>query len=143
VSLQRCSGCQERKPGKYANTTVAWWNVANKRLAYRLKLCKDCYGETIEPVRLNNLENELSCPYCHTEPGDDMDPTYVTMFIPNFGKMQLELATCAADAVQLRSYGVEHGELLQDVGVGGLVPGPQTPVSDWDEYLGTGAYANR
>ena len=136
MSLLKCSGCGERKPGKYANTTIAWWNESNRRLAYRMRLCKDCYGEAINDVQIAVHENEFSCPYCHTEPGDDMDPTYITVFIPNYGKLQLECATCGNDAVILRSFAVEKGELLPDVEVGGQGPSPQTPPQDWDAFLG-------
>ena len=138
MSLQKCSGCQERKPGKYANVTVAWWNAENKRLAYRMRLCRDCYLEAINDVQINVHENEFSCPYCHTEPGDDMNPTYITAFLPNYGKLQLECATCAQDSIILRSFAVEKGELLQDLEVGGLGPSPQTPPLDWNEWLRAG-----
>ena len=141
MSLQACNGCGERKHGKYANTTVAWWNVANKRLAYRLKICTDCFLEHIEPVRLAVESDEFNCPYCHTDPGPDSDPTYLTLFVPNFGKLQIECNTCAADAVKLRSFAVEHGELLQDVVVGGQGPGPQQAPPTWDEWLKAGINA--
>lgn len=138
MSLQLCSSCHKRQPGKYANTTVAWWNAANKRLAYRLKVCVECFAERIEPIRLSLLENEINCPYCHLDCTEDMDPCYITCFIPNFGKLQLEMGTCAVDAVVLRSWAVESGELLQDASVGGQGPSPQTPATSDDEWTRAG-----
>jgi hypothetical protein len=138
VSLQKCSGCQERQPGKYANVTVAWWNAKNDRLAYRLKVCSVCWMTNLDELRLSVSTDEFSCPYCHTNPGDDIDPTYVTAFIPNVGKLQLEMATCAVDAVQLRVWAQDHGERLGDNPVGGQGPSPQTPAPSWDEWLSAG-----
>jgi hypothetical protein len=62
-----------------------------------------------------------------------MDPVYVTTFLPDVGRTQLELPTCAPCAAQLRIWTQESGTRLEDAS-GGQGPGPQTDArgaSDW------------
>ena len=132
MGLQPCSTCHEKQHGKYANTTVAWWRADNVRVAWRLRICLNCYIVNVAPLDQAAHENEFACPVCHTEPGSDMDPTYITAFVPEVGKVTVEMATCAADAVKIRAWATDNGELLPDRAVGGQGPGPQRePDSDW------------
>lgn len=135
MSLFPCSACKERKPGKFANVTWAWWTADQQRTAWRQRLCLDCYVATIVPLQVTIDAEPLSCPACHSDPGDDMDPTYVTAYVPGVGPERLEMATCAPCAVGVRIRAQEGAEKLPDrlLESRGQDPGPSTmdPVEQW------------
>jgi hypothetical protein len=128
-----CSICEQRLPGKLANVTIAWYTAAQERLAYREKLCLTCYAMQIAPLTPDPTQQALTCPVCHTGSEDDMDPVYITSYLPDYGKVQLELPTCASCAVKLRIQAQDRGIKLESQ-FGGQDPGPQTDghgASDW------------
>jgi hypothetical protein len=138
VSLYPCSGCAERVPGqKYANVTIAWWTVGQVRLAYRAKLCAKCYAEHVLGLQLKFVEGDLTCPGCGIAVDNDMDPNYVTAFIPDIGRVRLELPMCVVCAVDLRLYAQAHGtQLVGRESLGGQDPGPQATGTDGWAQLG-------
>jgi hypothetical protein len=135
VSLIRpCSGCGQREPGKNANVTFAWFTTENRRVAYRLSLCMNCYVVNVHELDVKTETNGVLCPTCGQDAGTDMDPCYITAYVPGYGKRQIEMPTCGVDAAELRAWFGDHGETLPDAGFGGQGPGPQTgppPATDW------------
>jgi hypothetical protein len=131
MSLFPCSSCHERKPGKFSSVTWAWWRADNVRTAHRQRLCVDCYIMNVAGLDSAAREEPLNCPSCHTDPDDQMDPTYVTSFIPGIGPVRLELATCAPCAVEVRNRALVGAVKLDDrpAEFGGQNPGPQTDSS--------------
>lgn len=126
--LVPCSACGERAPGKLANCTFAYWNAANERSAWRQHLCIACYASQYVNVLQAAMDAPLACPMCHSDPGEQLDPCYVTLFLPTIGKSQHELATCAPCAVELRNRAQVGARKLDDrrLQSGGQDPGPQT-----------------
>lgn len=137
MSLFPCSACGQRVPGKLSNATWAWFRADNVRVAHRQRLCAGCYVENVAALETATAENPLSCPVCHTDAGDDMDPCYLTLFIPGVGPLRLEMATCSACAVEVRNRALVGATLLADrlIASGGQGPSPQTDAqpSVWEQ----------
>jgi len=134
-----CSTCGGKLPGKLANVTIAWYTAAQERLAYRLKLCLGCYAAQVAPLQPDPAEASLKCPVCHSDPGEQLDPVYVTSYLPDYGKVQMELATCAPCAVKLRVPAQAQGVKLENQ-FGGQDPGPQTRPTGTDGWASVGLY---
>lgn len=131
--LVPCSYCGARDRGKNAWLVWAWNRADNERVAYRQKLCLTCVSANLAPLLINAQEEPLSCPACHMNAGEDMDPVFVTYVLPGWGKEQGEFAMCGACAVEVRSRAQKGADLMEDrqVGVGAAAP-TLTPVSGWD-----------
>jgi predicted RNA-binding Zn-ribbon protein involved in translation (DUF1610 family) len=99
VSLYPCSMCGKRTLEKLSSATWAWWRVDNVRVAYRQRLCVSCVVQHVAPLEINTREAALICPLCGTSSVDDMDPVYLTVYVPGTGKVRLELPLDGACAV--------------------------------------------
>lgn len=140
MSLFPCTACNERKPGKLANVTVAWWTAAQQRVAWRARLCLACYMAHVAMLHGYEGTEVLVCPFCGIDTADDMDPCYVTSFVPLQGKVQLELASCGACAAKFRVWAQGAGVRLSDIGVGGQDPGPQPIPPGTEGWAAVGIY---
>lgn len=123
-----CSACGQKLPGKMANVTWAWWTAANERVAWRQKLCFDCFASNCAPLVADVQTAPLDCPVCHSDAGENMDPCYLTAFLPGVGPVRAEMGTCAPCAVDIRNRAQAGAVKLDDrqSSFGGQVPGPQT-----------------
>jgi hypothetical protein len=128
VSLFPCSGCGERVPEKLAQATWAWNLADGSRVAYRQRLCLACYASVVLPLGTKVAESLYTCPLCGGDPGDDMDPVYLTVFTPGIGKGRLEMATCSACAVEIRTRARSGAVKLDDRPMPEQTPGPRTDV---------------
>ena len=134
MSLYPCSACGERTPGKLAQTTWAWWRADNARVAFRQRLCTACFAMTVAPLEVNTREFEQTCPACGIDTTQDMDPVYCTTFVPNVGRVRLEMPTCAPCAVELRNRAQKGAVRLEDRSDPAEGRGPQTD----DAWAGLG-----
>lgn len=127
MSPRPCHLCQHRKPGKLASLYWAWYTTENVRVAWRQLLCSGCFTEafltTLRKVGENG-EDEVICPVCGTDPGDDLDPLFVVLYLPKQAEREYELNTCSVDAAKLRLQVVDHGERLTDRSGSGRGPTP-------------------
>jgi len=74
--------------------------------------------------------DDLKCPACGISTEHDMDPCYITAYVPGQGKFQLELPTCAACAVQVRVRAQKGAVRLEDSPrVEGPGASPSTPTT--------------
>jgi len=128
VSLFPCSACGERAPGKLSNATWAWFRADNTRVAWRQKLCVACYLANVAAIEQATRDDPLNCPMCHTDAGEQMDPCYLTIFLPGVGALRLEMATCSPCAVEVRNRAMAGATQLDDrlASSGGQSPSPQT-----------------
>jgi hypothetical protein len=139
MSLYPCSFCGQRAVGKLASATWAWWNADNSRVAWRQRLCVACYVTNVAGIEAAVEEEALNCPLCHTASQSDMDPCYLTIFVPAYGPRRIEMATCGACAVEVRNRALTGAVKLDDRqdSSGGLDSGPQTdPALDVWRQLG-------
>lgn len=136
-NLQPCSACRKRPVEKLSQVTWAWNPEPTKRLAYRQKLCQACF---IERVLVYDKEvpqeGALSCAVCGGDVERDMEPVYVTAFVPGVGKWRLDIPLCGSDALGVRVAATENGELLPDrePQSRGLesAPGTASPLTVWE-----------
>lgn len=128
MSLFPCSACGIRAVGKLASATWAWWTADNQRVAWRQRLCTACYVANVAGLETAVSAEPLNCPLCHTDPAADMDPCYLTVYVPGYGKKRLEIATCGPCAVEVRNRALAGASRLDDrePAFGGQDPGPQT-----------------
>jgi hypothetical protein len=111
----------------------AWNRADNVRVAYRQRLCVACVETNLAPLLLSAASEPLECPACHTEPGEQMDPIYVSYVLPGWDKEVGEFATCGPCAVEVRNRAQKGADLMEDrqQGVGAPTPSSNTP-SAWD-----------
>lgn len=128
MSLLPCDFCGLRVPEKLSQTTWAWYTADGHRTAWRQRLCTACFCSIVLPLdHVLDYTAGLTCPACGTSVDDDMDPCYVTAFIPGSGKLQVEVPTCAACAVQVRIKAQQGAQKLEERRVEGPGAGPSTP----------------
>jgi hypothetical protein len=129
VSLLPCSCCQKRFQGKAISVSWAWWKADQTRSAYRQRLCPDCWRDILGDIEAKTRQDPFLCPVCGGNPDETMDPTYATSYIPEYGKLALEMATCAGCAVTVRARGMAGATVLPDRQGEFGGPGPQTNLS--------------
>jgi len=128
--LARCTACDKRCDSKPFNTTFAWRRADGVRVAYRAILCMPCYVQLVVPLDLEYAADAaLTCPNCGIETEGDYDAIYVTAFIPNYGKREIQSPFCGACAAIKRIWIQEHAQQLEDQL--GATGGPNpTPTAD-------------
>jgi len=126
VSLIPCDSCGTRPPEKLAQTTTAWYTADGQRTAWRQRLCTACFCSNVLPLDKDlDFVAGLTCPSCGISTDNDMDPCYITAYVPGSGKISLEIPTCAACAVNVRARAQKGGQKLEDRRVEG--PGGSSP----------------
>jgi len=141
MSLIPCDSCTQKVPEKLCQTTWAWYNADGHRVAWRQRLCTACFCSTVLPLDKDlDFANGLTCPGCGISVEHDMDPIYATFFLPGSGKSQLEIPTCAACAVNIRSRAQKGALRLEDRKVEGqgVSQGPSTPTTRESYWSGIG-----
>ena len=134
MSLYPCSACGNRPVGqRLANATWAWWTAAQQRVAYRQRLCTGCFAEHVATLEQSTRDFNLMCPACGIGTSGDMDPVYLTIYVPSVGKLRLEMPTCAPCAANLRIFAQRGAERLDDSNVesGGRGPQTETATDPW------------
>jgi ribosomal protein S27AE len=127
MSLIPCDGCRLRPPEKLSQVTWAWYSADGERTAYRKRLCTACFCSKVLPLDKVVDYDALTCPACGISTEHDMDPCYVTAYIPGQGKYQLEMPLCPVHAIEVHVYAAEGGAKLENrERVEGLEPGPST-----------------
>jgi hypothetical protein len=128
MSLTPCDECRKRVPEKLAQCTWAWYRADGVRVAWRKRLCTACFCSLVLPLDKDlDYANGLTCPACGISTEDDMDPVYVTSYLPGQGKTQVEAPTCASCAAIIRTRAIEHATQLEDKRVEGpSATGPST-----------------
>jgi hypothetical protein len=115
MPLIPCSACRERPSEKLCQVTWAWNPRPRERLAYRQRLCVGCFAQRVAPLdQPIPLTGALTCPSCGIDVEHDMEPVYVTSFIPGIGKHRMELPLCGPCAVEVRVRAQENAELLEE-----------------------------
>jgi len=137
TNLQPCSVCRKRPVEKLSQVTWAWNPEPQTRVAYRQRLCLECFA--LRVVVLDHdvpQEGPLACAACGCSVEHDMSPVYMTAFVPGVGKYRLDVPLCDADALGVRANASENAERLpeRDPQSRGLesAPGTASPKSAWE-----------
>jgi ribosomal protein S27AE len=139
MSLIPCDYCHKRVAEKLAQATTAWYRADGQRVAWRQRLCTQCYCTNILPLDKPVDFDNLTCPACGISTEHDMDPTYVTVYVPGAGKNQFEWPTCSACAVKVRGRAQEGAVKLEDrQSVEGPSAGPSTMTTRESYWSGIG-----
>jgi hypothetical protein len=138
MSLIPCDSCHQRVPEKLAQVTWAWYRADAHRVAWRQRLCTNCFCINVLPLDKElDFINGLTCPACGINTDHDMDAVYVTAYLPGRGKIQLELPTCGPCAASVRERAQAGAEKLEDREASSRgqdqAPSPTSPVSAWAE----------
>jgi hypothetical protein len=134
MSLIPCSACRKRPAEKLAQVTWAWNPEPRERVAYRQKLCHDCFmARLVVFPRDIAPDGPLQCPACGGDTEFDMEPVYATAYVPDIGKLTWELALCSGCSASIRASAQENAELLaeREPVSRGLAPGNSPGTSPW------------
>jgi len=138
VSIYPCSRCRKRYPGKLATSYNAWFADGESRVCFRQRLCVGCLGEELGEIIRSQVElseDAETCPACGSSNANgDLDPTFVTVYMPGREAAEFGLNTCASCAQKLRVELRQGAEAMKDRGV--TVGGPPlTQAPDWGSAL--------
>jgi len=134
MSLIPCDSCRKRVPEKLCQATWAWYVVTGDRVAYRQRLCTLCYATNVLGLDKPIDFDALTCPGCGMSTEHDMDPVYLTVYVPSAGRQQFEFPTCAVCAVEIRSRAQQGAVKLEDRRVEGPGSGPSTQPTTRESY---------
>jgi len=130
MSLIPCDFCRRRPPEKLAQVTTAWYRADGERVAYRQRLCTQCFCTNVLPLDKEMDFDNLTCPACGVSTDHDMDPVYCTAYVPGSGRQQFEFPTCAPCAVEIRNRSQQGGVKMENrERVDGPVASPSTPTT--------------
>lgn len=136
MSIRPCSLCNKRAKGKLASAYWSWFTAANERIAWRQLLCSPCLTSTFGPIlRKSSTDStgEATCPGCGGSLADDVDPVFLSLYLPKQEALEYELDTDAACAAEIRGSIVDHGERLANRQL--EVRGPSPLAEDpWAEF---------
>jgi hypothetical protein len=117
MSVYPCAGCGQRVPGRLASLYTAWFLADGSRTAWKQRLCASCVGSQLKPLLAAALEpspDVTACPACGKDASNDLDPIYLTLYLPKQESREFALTTCASCAVKLRLRLQDRAERLPD-----------------------------
>jgi hypothetical protein len=129
VGLIPCSYCRKRPEEKLSQVTWAWNPRPTVRMAYRQRLCLQCFLTNVLPLdKPVEATGALTCPSCGIDTELDMEPVYCTAFLPGTGRLRLELPLCGPCAVEIRTRAQTNAELLPEREPESRGQAPSTPL---------------
>jgi hypothetical protein len=117
MSVYPCAGCGQRVPGRLASVYSAWFLADGSRTAWKQRLCAPCVSGKLRSVLAHAADDTsavTACPACGKESSEDLDPIYLTVYLPKQEPREFALTTCASCAVTLRLDLQDRGERLPD-----------------------------
>jgi hypothetical protein len=117
VSVYPCSACGRRVPGRLASLYSAWFLADGSRTAWKQRLCVGCVSERLRPLLAAASQaspDVTACPACGGNASDQLDPIYLTLYLPKQEPREFALTTDASCAVTLRLGLQERAERLPD-----------------------------
>lgn len=136
MSVFPCSICRQRRPGKLASAYFAWFLADQSRSAWKIRYCASCAHDTLGPLLISlrqagDSEDVFACCLCGSSAQQDSDPIYLTLYLPGKEPQEFAIQMDGACAAKFRSPITTQGERLADRG--GVVRGPSSSTSVWDE----------
>lgn len=122
MSFYPCSLHGAKIDGKLATLYSAWFNADGGRTAWKQRLCAPCVKETLALILTKVAETTdfvTACPACGSDSSADLDPIYLTLYLPKQEAREFAMTTCSACAAKCR-VSLQHGaEKLPDRRQGG------------------------
>lgn len=128
-----CGVCGTRQKGKLASAYWAWFNADNERYACKQRLCVDCVSEGFSQLLRSASEaspHVCMCPACGTDASADLDPIYLTLYVPGREQLTFDLTTCAVCAAMIRIRAQEGSERLENRQLQSSIV---SPTKAWDD----------
>ncbi len=137
MSVFPCSKCGQRSPGKLATAYWAWFRADGERTAWKQRLCARCASLLLGLLLRHAADNSTSvsmCPACGGDSATELDPCYLTLYVPTREPQEYALPTDASCAAHLRVEAQVGAEKLPDRGAS--MRGPSSlPSADWGGLL--------
>lgn len=117
LSRQRCASCGQRVPEKLASLYWAWFRADGVRTAWRQRLCANCTVTSLSSLLQSANSQSLdltTCPSCGGDASEDLDPIYLTLYVPGREQQSFELTTDAPCAARIRVAAQAGAQQLQD-----------------------------
>lgn len=130
--LYSCAGCGVRPREKLAQLYWAWFREDGVRTAWKQRLCVDCTSSRVGSI-LAHSQGESSdltmCPSCGADASSDLDPIYLTIYVPRRERRDFSLRMCAACAAVTRAAAQQNADKLVDRQSSSA---ETSPTSAWD-----------
>jgi hypothetical protein len=126
-----CSICGKRTAGKLASAYWAWFLADESRTAWKQRLDADCLIETYGSLLQSSstdLTDDSTCAVCGGSLMDDLDPVFLTLYLPKQPAREYAVGLDAACAAKVRASMQQGAERLEDRSTRG--PSPSAPRSD-------------
>lgn len=117
MSVYPCSYCGQRVPGRLASIYSAWFLADGSRTAWKQRACAPCVGRQLRSLLAHAAEENsavTACPACGSDASNDLDPIYLTIYLPKQEPREFALTTDGACAVTLRLRLQDRAERLPD-----------------------------
>jgi hypothetical protein len=117
MSVYPCAGCGQRVPGRLASIYSAWFLADGSRTAWKQRLCAPCVRSSLRNMLASAADSTsavTACPACGSESASDLDPIYLTVYLPKRDPREFALTTCGPCAVRLRLSLQDRAERLPD-----------------------------
>lgn len=127
-----CSVCKTRNAGKLASAYWAWFRADGVRTAWKQRLCVECAQRELKQLLASATTSSLDvcrCPSCGADSSSDLDPIYLTIYVPKQEPSEWSLTTCASCAARVRITAQNGAEKLPDRQVSSSLPSATSP---WD-----------
>ena len=106
MSIYPCSSCGQRPRGKIASVYSAWFDADGKREAWKQRFCAPCLTTLTDGFRdslSQNTSDVTACPLCGVDASTNLDPIYLTLYLPKREPVESALCTCGSCAPNLRN----------------------------------------
>lgn len=117
MSVFPCSYCGQRVPGRLASIYSAWFLADGSRTAWKQRACAPCVTQQLRSLLAHAADDSsavTACPACGSDALQDLDPIYLTVYLPKQEPREFALTTDGACAVSLRLRLQERAERLPD-----------------------------
>jgi len=112
-----CAGCGQQARGRLAAIYSAWYLADGSRTAWKQRLCAPCVMQRLRQLLLHAQDSTsavTSCPACGIESSQDLDPIYMTLYLPKQESREYALTTDATCAARLRLLLQDGAQRLPD-----------------------------
>jgi hypothetical protein len=133
--IHPCSSCGLRSRQKLASVYSAWFDHDGERQAWKQRFCAPCLMQLTDGFRDSLSANSLDvtvCPICGKDASTDLDPIYLTLYLPKREPVESALCTCASCAPSLRNLLQVGAQRLPDRQ--GSNQGPSNGAPDIDTF---------
>jgi hypothetical protein len=113
----RCSSCGTRPRAKLAQLYWAWFRADGERTAWKQRLCVDCTDSQLRTLLASSQAasfDSTMCPSCGADASEDLDPIFLTLYVPRQERLDFELTTCASCAARIRVAAQVGAEKLEN-----------------------------